>query len=282
MSYRPQTTTRRGTGRGREKARHDKAKRKEHKHRSGGKYILEEEPTPTVETVVEKTVGRLQSLGSQTFALSPFSQYYDDWLVTLKSVLSELEANPETKIDSIFSGERGKIVTSIEQQLAKRRREESDHEEVVKKLAEKNHSLVQIDTDYAAATRKLSSEKNSQIQDLTRKLHDLEEEIEEINQTKTSIFNPFSKKAKTQKTIEITKKIEVAKRNLQSGMHNFEIDQEKFHDEYEKKKESVINEVRKLEKEAESLEIDNSSEDRKVACEALVSAVKDLMQRNES
>ena len=282
MSYRPQTTSRRGTGRGREKARHDKAKRKEHKHRSGGKYNLEEESTPTMETVVEKTVSRLQSLGTQTFALSPFSQYYDDWLVTLKSVLSELEANPETKIDSGFSDERVKIVTCIEQQLAKRRREESAHEEVIKKLSEKNHSLVQIDTEYAAAMRKLSSEKNSQIQDLTRKLHDLEEELQKINQTKTSIFNPFLRKAKTQKTIEITKKIEVAKSNLESEVHNFEIEQEKLHDEYEKKKESGINEVQELEKEVESLEIDNSSEDRKVTCEALVSAVKALMQRNKS
>lgn len=235
-----------------------------------------------METVVEKTINRLQSLGSQTFAFSPFSQYYNDWLVTLKSVLSDFESNPATKIDNIFSNERGKIAASIEHQLAERRKDESALEVAVVKLAEKNHSLVEIDTEYATATHKLSSEKNRQIQDLTRKLHELEEELEITNQTKTSIFKPFSKKAKTQKIAEITQKIDAAKSNLESALRNFETGQEKRHDEYEKKKEAIINEERKLEQEVESLEIDNSLEDRRVACEAMVSAVKDLMQRNQS
>ncbi len=282
MSYRPQRNASRGTSRGREKSRHDKAKRKEHKHRSGGKYLLEETPSTQPETFVEKTIGRLQRLGSQTFAFSPYSQYYEDWLVNLKGVLSEFESNPLVKTDNILTDERDRIVTGIECKLAERRKDESAHEEAVKKLNEKNHSLVDMDAEYAAATRKLSSEKNTQISDLTRKLHELEEEHEKAKRTKTSPFNPFSKRAKTQKVQEMTKKIEAAKRDLETSVHTFEVEQEKLHDEYEKKKEIIINEVRELEKEADTLERDNSIEDRKVASEALVSAIQDLIRRSKS
>jgi len=264
------------------KTRHDKAKRKEHKHQSCGKYVLEEKPTPTVETIVEKTVSRLKGLGSQIFALSPFSQYYDDWLINLKSVLHEFEANPGMKVDNMFIDEREKIIANIELRLAQKRIDESAREIAVKKLAEKNHSLLQIDTEYAAATHKLSSEKNSQIQDSTRNLHELEEELDRTNQLKTSIFSSFSKRAKAQKIAEITQKIDSAKSSLESVLRSFEIEQEKLHDKYEKKKETVINEVRELEKEVETLEIDNSLEDRKGACETLASAVKALIQRNQS
>ncbi len=282
MSYRPQTSSRRGTGRGREKSRHDKVRRKEHKHRSGGKYILEEIPTVTPETFVEKTVGRLQSLGSQTFAFSPFSQYYDDWLVNLKGVLSEFESTPSIKTDNIFTDEGGRIVTGIECKLAERRNDESAHEDAVKKLNEKNHSLVDMDAEYAASTRKLSSERNTQISDLTRKLHELEEELEKAKRIKTSLFNPFSKRAKTERVEEMTKKVETAKKDLETSVRTFEVEQEKLHDEYEKKKEIIINEVRDLEKEADNLERDNSNEDRKAASEALVSAIQDLIRRSKS
>jgi hypothetical protein len=99
---------------------------------------------------------------------------------------------------------------------------------------------------------------------------------------KTSIFSPFSKKAKAQKIAEITQKIDSAKSSLELLLRRFEIEQEKLHDKYEEKKETVINEVHELEKEVETLEIDNSMEDRKVACETLASAAKDLLQRNQS
>jgi hypothetical protein len=43
---------------------------------------------------VEKTLGKLHGLGSQKFAVSPFSQYFDDWLLNVREVLSEFESTP--------------------------------------------------------------------------------------------------------------------------------------------------------------------------------------------
>ena len=282
MSYRPQTSSRRNRGRGRRKLHHEKAKRKGQKHHPSGKYLLEESEEPTFEEEVEKTLGRLRSLGDQVFAFSPFSQYFDDWLLSLKSVLSEFESSPAVTVDEEFVKERSQVLADVEQKLAESQREEAVLSEVTRRLTDKNHLLVQIDRDYASATRKLASKRNSDIRRLTRRVHDFEEELEEVDQMKASIFSPFARRAKSNRTTEVTRKLDAAKSELESVVKDFEVEQEKLHDEYEKKKQEVIEQVRNLEKKVEGLETDGSVEDRRFACEEFVKAVNALLQRNKS
>jgi hypothetical protein len=259
--------------------RHEKAKHKGQKHRSGGKYLLEESEVPTFEKVLEKTLGRLQSLGGQTFAFSPFSQYYDDWLLSLKSVLSEFESNPAVNVDEEFVKERSQVIADVELKLAARRREEDVLEETARRLADQNNLLVQTDTEYAYATQKLASQRNSEIKRLTRSVHDFEGELEETRRTKASIFSPFARRDRSQKTAEVTRKLDAAKSELESVVKAFESEQEKLHDEYDKRKQAVTVQVRSLEKKVEGSETDSSVEDRRFACEELVNAVKALLQR---
>jgi hypothetical protein len=241
--------------------------------------MLEESEAPTFEEEVEKTLGRLRSLGDQVFAFSPFSQYFDDWLLSLKSVLSEFESNPAVKVDEEFVKERSQEIADVELKLAERRRVEAVLVEATRRLADQNHLLVQIDRDYATATRELASDRNSEIKRLTLRVQDFEEELDEASQMKASIFSPFARRAKANKTAEVTQKLDAAKSELESVVKAFEVDQEKLHDEYEKRKQVVIEQVRSLEKEIEGLETDRSVEDRRVACEALVNAVNALLQR---
>jgi hypothetical protein len=282
MSYRPQTSSRRNTGRGRGKVRHEKAKRKGQKHRSGGKYLLEESEASTSEEVVEKTLVRLRNLGGQIFAFSPFSQYFDDWLLSLKSVLSEFESNPAVNVDEEFVKESSQVIADVELKLVERRHEEAVLEKATQRLADQKHLLVQIDTEYASATHKLASKRNSEIKRLTRRVHDFEEELEEASRMKASIFSPFARRAQSHKTAEVTRKLDAAKSELKSVAKSFEVEQEKLHDEYEKRKQTVIEQVRSLEKNIEGLETDGSVEDRQFACEELVNAVKALLQRKTS
>jgi archaellum component FlaC len=280
MSYRPQTSSRRNTGRGRKKLHHEKAKRKGQKHHSSGKYLLEESEAPTFEEVVEKTLARLHSLGGQIFAFSPFSQYFDDWLLSLKSVLSEFESDPAVNVDEKFVNERSRVIADIELKLDERRHEEAVLVEATRRLADQNHLLVQIDREYTTSTRKLASKRNSEIKRLTRRVQDFEEELDETSQIKTGI-NPFAKRAKSNKIAEVTRKLDDAKSEVESVVKTFEVEQEKLHDEYEERKQAVIKQVRSLEKEIEGLDTDGSVEDRRVACEALVNAVNALLQRKK-
>jgi archaellum component FlaC len=281
MSYRPQTSSRRNTRRGRRKLHHEKAKRKGQKHRSSGKYLLEESEAPTSEEVVEKTLGRLNSLGGQIFAFFPFSKYFDEWLLSLKSVLSEFESNPAVNVDEEFVKKRSKIIANVELKLSERRREEAVLEKATRRLAKQNNLLVQSDTEYDFATQKLASKRNRKIKRLTRKVHDFEEELDETSQMKTGI-NPFARRAKSNKMAELTRKLDAAKSEVESVVKAFEVEQEKLHDEYEKKKQTIIEQVQNLEKKVEGLDTDGSVEDRRDACEELVNAVNALLQRKTS
>jgi len=280
MSYRPQAGSHRKVGRGRGKTHHKKSKVKGLKHRSGGKYLLEETEAPTFEVEVEKTLGRLHSLGGQLFAFSPFSQYFDDWLLSLKSVLSEFESNPAVNVDEEFVKERSQVVADVELKLAERRREEAVFVEATRRLADQNHLLVKIDREYATVTRELASKRNGEIKVLTRRVRDFEEEVDDASQMKTGI-NLFARRAKSQRKAEVTRKLDAAKSELESVVKAFEVEQEKLHDGYEKRKQEAIEQVRNLEKEVEGLDTDVSVEDRRVACEALVNAVKALLQRTK-
>jgi len=279
MSYRPQTSSRRGTGRGRGKVHHEKAKRKGQKHRSGGKYLLEKSEASTFKEVVEKTLVGLRNLGDQIFAFSPFSHYFDDWLLSLKNVLSEFESNPAIKMDDEFVKESSQVIADVELVLAERRREEVVLEKATRRLAYQNNLLVQIDTEYVSATHKLASKRNSEIKRLTRRVHDFEEELEEASQMKVSIFSPFARRTKSHETAEVTRKLDAVKSELESVVTAFKVEQEKLHDEYEKRKQPVTEQVRSLEKNIEGLDTDSSLEDRQFACEELVNAVKALLQR---
>jgi DNA repair exonuclease SbcCD ATPase subunit len=278
MSYGTQSP-RRSTGRGRGKVHHKKATRKEERHRHGGKYLPEESAPPQYEEIVEKTLARLQGLGNQVFAVSPFSEYYDDWLLSLKTVLSEFESNPEVKLDSDFIKKRSQAIAEIERKLAKRRQEENLVEKDTRRLAKQNHRLVQIDREYASATHELSSKRNSDIKRLSGSIHDYEEELDEIKRTKAKTFSPFARRAKSKRAAELTRKLVSVKTELEEVLKTFEVEQEKLHDEYEKNKTEVIEQVRSLEKKIRDLDNDNSVEDRRAACEAIINAVKGLAPR---
>ena len=279
MGYRGQSGSRRGAGEKFQKSSHDKAKPKSQKQKSGVKYAPEEVPVLSVEEVAEKTLGSLSRLGTQTFALSPFSQYFDDWLVNLRQVVSEFESNPAVGADETFTQQRTQIFAEVEGELAKLRFKEADLEASAKTLAENNHLLVETDAEYATKTRELAAKRNSGIEHLTKNVHDFEEELARIGQIKTSFLNPFAKKAKAQKQSEATQKLNAAKNELEIMVQNFGIEQEKLHDEYEKKKQAIIEKVQSLEKEIADIETDGSTQPRQATCNALADAVKALLQR---
>jgi hypothetical protein len=281
MGYRGQTGSRKSSGEKFQKSSHDKSKSKTQKNKSGVKYAQEEVPVLSAEDIEQKTLISLGKLGTQTFALSPFSQYFDDWIVNLRQVISEFESTPTVGVDEAFSKERTQIFADVEGELAKTRLREAELDASAKMLAETNHLLVETDAVYAAQTKELSTKRNCHIEQLTKPVHDLEDELSKVGQMKTSFFG-FTKKAKAKKEAEITQKINSAKSSLEIAVQNFSVEQEKLHDEYEKKKQVMIEKVQSLEKEIVTIETDASLEARQAATTALSTIVKALIQRKPS
>jgi DNA repair exonuclease SbcCD ATPase subunit len=241
--------------------------------------MLEENHVATTEEVVDRTLKRLRTLGSQRFASSPYSEHFSRWQTDLAYVLSEFESSPTISTDDQFVKERSQILSNVELKLEERRREETALEEAIKSLSDSKILLERIEEEYATKAREFEGRKNSEIKRLNNKIDALRGELDEVARMKAGLFRAISKKAKAQKETETTQRLNTAQRELALAVQNFTAEQERLPDEYEKKKQPVIEQIRDHQKKIENLETDGSLEDRRVVCEALVNAVNALLQR---
>jgi DNA repair exonuclease SbcCD ATPase subunit len=278
MSYKSQTGSRKGASRQFSKTAHDK-KSKEKKQRAGAKYFQEEAPQATAQQVAEKTVNSLGKLGNQVFALSPFSQYFDDWLINLRQLISEFEANPTIQVDDQFQKERAQILQDVEGALAENRIKESNLSGEAKALADVNHKIADADKEYAEKTREQNNKRNSEVQRLSSKIRELEDNLAAQRELKFGFFQ-FKEKKKAQEQLAQTQHdLKTEKTQLESTLANFTVEQEKLHDSYEKQKQELSEESDRLHKELEKLETDTSTGARQSAYNALVESINGLLKR---
>jgi hypothetical protein len=249
------------------------------KAKTGANTLKKKQLTPTLQEIAEKTLASIERLGNQTFALSPFSQYYDDWLVNLRQVVSEFEASPKVKVDEAFTKEREQAFLDVQSALAERRMQESTLSEAEKALHEVNHQLGDADADYAEKNRDLSNKRNADVQRLTVRIKTLEEEV--ANQEKLTFgFFQFNAKKEAAKRLEETQKeLSSAKNQLEVTLQNFTLEQDKLHDSYVKRKQMFSEKSDALRKEIEQLEVDTSVELRKETCTRLSNAVNEFIKR---
>ena len=278
MSFRPQTGSRRSSGKQFSKSSHEK-KAKEKKQRAGAKYLMDETPEFSAMEVAQRTIGSLGKLGNQIFALSPFSQYYDEWLVTLRQVVSEFESNPTILVDDAFTKTRAQIFLDVEAALADNRLKENNLTAEAKALAGVNHQIVEADKAYAETTRERSNKRNSEVQRLSSKIRDLEDQLAIQQQVKFSFYKFSAKRKAAQELAATTQNLKAAKNELEVTLQTFTAEQEKLHDNYEKQKQDLNEESDRLHKELEKLETDTSTEARQIACSALSKTVDDLLKR---
>jgi predicted DNA-binding protein YlxM (UPF0122 family) len=229
--------------------------------------------------VSDKTLKRIRNLGSQRFGSSPFSEHFDRWLLNLTDVLSEFESNPNIKADEQFVKERTQILSIVKIELEERRRKEASLEEAFKSLLNSKKLLEQVKEEYATRTSDVKSQKNSEIKLLNKNIASLREELDFIVRMKTGLFRGLSKKDREQKEIETLQELNTKQRELELALLDFTEAQENILDEFEIKRQPIIEQIKGCQKKIENSETDGSLEDRWFACEALVDAVNALLQR---
>jgi hypothetical protein len=277
MSYRQQPGHK-NTGRQFSKSEHDK-KVKEKKQRQGAKYFQEETPEVSAKTVSERALAGVNRLGNQIFALSPFSQYFDDWLVNLGQVVSEFESNSVIKTDEQFQKEREQVFGDVEAALAKDRFAESNLTQEAKALEENNHKIADADKEDAEKTRELSNKRNTEMQRLSSTVLQLEDDLAAQQDIKIGFFKFKEKRLAAEKLAQTTQDLKNAKNKLEVTTQNFKVEQEKLHDNYEVHKQELDEISDRLHKELEKLETDTSMQVRQTACNALAQSINALIQR---
>ncbi len=261
-----------------QKTSHEKKSRAK-KPKTGAKYLQQETAELTLKEIAEKTVASIERLGNQTFALSPFSHYYDDWLVNLRQVVAEFEANQTVKTDEAFTKEREQAFLDIQAALAEKRLQENNLSEGEKALQDVNHQIGDEDAVYAEKTRNLSNKRNADVQQLTNKIRALEEDVASQQEVKLGFFQFGAKKEAARKLEQTQKELSAARTQMDVVLGNFSMEQDKLHDAYVARKQELASKADAMRKELEKLEIDTSVEVRKEVCARLSNAVNGLVQR---
>jgi hypothetical protein len=186
-------------------------------------------PTP-LEMITAETLNYLDMLGGEVFEQAPVSKYFDDWMVNLRQVILSFESNDAIGPDEAFSAEYNRIFGDIEEELANRQATEADMAVSARTLVERRYLLNQIDEGYAAQTKELVVKGKSSIDNLMASIQNIEKELAEVQQIKTSFRHPLQKMAKDQKIAELTQKLNATKKRLAVTVGTASVDKGKTGD----------------------------------------------------
>lgn len=162
-----------------------------------------------------ETLEFLDLLSRDVFEIAPISRFFDDWMVNLRQVILSFESNEAINpVDEEFTKQFNEIFGNIEEELARRLLNEAELEVSTKSLEENKTILGEMDAGYAAQTKDYVVKGKGAIDFLIKNVQHLQQEIAELEKTKTSYLHPLKKMAKDQKQAELTKKLVDAKKRL--------------------------------------------------------------------
>ena len=276
MGYQPRIKSPRGTVHGYRKPLRER--RKERK-RIQGRPIQEPKHTTTEREISEATLKRLHILGRQKFGSSPFSEHFDRWLTNVETVLGEFESHPDMKVDEQFGKEREETLALIRLQLEGRRRKEATIDQEIRNLSYHKSLLGQINADYLSSASVLKGQKNAEIKRLHSEIAFLKKKQAEVVKIKTGFFHGVSNKEREQKEIAVAQELNDKQTELELCTLDLKAKQKQLREEYDRRREPVLEQIRFFKKIIRELEADGSLEERWFACEALADSLNTFLQR---
>ena len=285
MSFQQRARTPRDFGK---KPTKPKQKPKPEKHRVlNTRGLVEEHPLDPKE-IADRTINMLRHLGSQRFAVAPFHEHFDRWLLNLRDILAELESSGAFNVDDQFRKESSEAVSQIERELNEHRRVETTHAEKVRMISqdllEKRSLLAQAEREKAARIKEMTRQEESAVKPVVSRIGRLRTELNQISRMQAGFFRSISKKAKTQRQEEAAQRIESTRKQLEHVEQSFAVEQKRLNADYEDKKRQLLKQIDEYERKVENLEagssVDDAVELRQAACESLVKAMSTLLERN--
>jgi hypothetical protein len=258
---------------------HEKRKDRKRIHRSIARPIQEEKHIVTEKEVSEATLKRLHTLGSQKFGSSPFSEHFDRWLQNITVVLDELKLNPNIGVDDQFVKECSQTLSTIKHQLETICRKEATFDRELNNLSDWKSRLKQINKEYSTLAGAIKGQRNREIKHIHSLINRIKKDQDEVIRMKTGFFRGVSRKNREQKEIAVAQELNDKQTELELVMLNFSAKHKELRAEYDRKREPVLEEIKKFRRIIQNLETDDSLEERWFACEALIDAVNSFLQR---
>jgi hypothetical protein len=240
---------------------------------------IEKKHIVSEQEISEVTLKRLHNLGIQKFGSSPFNQHFDRWLMNVIAVLGEFESHPNINVDDEFVRTRSQTLSAITLQLENLSHKEATLDQELKNLSDWRNRLKQITKEYAILAGAVRGQRNREIRRLNGIINRLKKDQDDVIRMKTGLFHGISKKDREQKEMAIVQELNNRQTELELVMLDFNAKRKELQGEYDRKKEPVMDQIKKLHKKMQSLEMDDSLEERWFACETLIDALNTFLQR---
>jgi small-conductance mechanosensitive channel len=279
MGYQPRIKSPKGAIHVYKKTLREKRKDRKHVRRGNEKPIREEKQPATEKEVSELTLKQLHTLGSQKFGSSPFTEHFDRWLTNITAVLDEFKSHPNMGADDQFLKECEQTLSNIKHQLEVICRKETALDHELNSLSDWRSRLKQINKEYASLTGAIKGQRNREIKSLYSVINRLKKEQDEVIRMKTGFFHGISKKNRERKETVVVKELTDKQTELELVMLDFNVKQKELRAEYDRKREPVLEEIKKFRRIVQTMETDSSLEERWFACEALIDSINSFLQR---
>jgi hypothetical protein len=279
MGYQPRIKSPKGAIHVYKKTLREKRKDRKRVRRGTSKPLMEEKHEATEKEVSELTLKQLHTLGNQKFGSSPFSEHFDRWLTNVTAVLDEFKLHPNIGADDQFLKECAQTLFNIKHQLEVLYRKETELDQELNSLSDWRSRLKQINKEYATLTGEIKGQRNREIKSLYSVINRLKKEQDEVIRMKTGFFHGISKKKREQKETVVVKELNDKQTELELVMLDFSAKQKELRAEYDKKREPVLEEIKRFRRIVYTMETDSSLEERWFACEALIDAINSFLQR---
>lgn len=255
------------------------AKEKKRQRRGHAQSVEEERHILSEQEIAQDTLKRLHVLGNQKFGAFPYSEHFDRWIKSVEAVLAEFTSNPNIGIDEEFTHETTQALSGIKVTLDLIQRRELTINQEVAGLSESKVKLQKINNQYATQASQVRGQKNSIIRRLNREIEILKQQQDSVIRQKTGLFHFRSKKKREQDEISVVEDLTGKQNELELAIMDLKQSQKALREEFDRKREPVLEEVKKYQKRIDDLEADGSLEERWFACEALADAVNMFLQR---
>jgi hypothetical protein len=281
MGYQPSAgRTSSNRPRGFDRPKKAKTKKATTQHASGPRRVGTS--AQSTKEVVDRTITGLETLGSQTFAMAPFNQHFDRWLKSLGSVLDDFETSKVIELDEKFREERASIVSAVEAALKAEQAKEASREANIMGIHASKDQLFHAEHEHGEKLREQATRRDTNLKELTSSVEALRAKLDEVLESKVGLLERFTKsKAKMEE--DARSRLSDAEKGVEVVKDTFAEELAALQKKYEQEKgvilEKVIAERREIDKLVAEAEVDGSVEVRRVACEELAGAVKDLIQR---
>ncbi|MCL2173212.1 MAG: hypothetical protein FWB84_06190 [Candidatus Bathyarchaeota archaeon] len=281
MGYQPRTRAPKKTAREYRKAFQEKSKKIVKQSRHVARQFGEEKTVLPQQQVFEITLKRLHTLGNQKFGSSPFSEHFDRWLRTVETVLDEFKIQSDIKVDEQFTKECKQILETIKLQFETYRQQEISLEIQINSLSGTKKCLEQVNKEYQVKSLVLREQKTAMLRQLSKELEVLKEEQNQIVKLKTGFFRGISKKEREQRENFAVQKYIDKQQEFEVKTIEFKEKQKQFREEFECKREFLLEDLKSLKRYTKEIEEDYSLEERWFTCESLKDVLNNFLQRKK-